>query len=885
MSRPLADYTPYESDEDMGTESGGTSDTEDEKTDDSGNESGDEYVAEEDPNELRRIRQARDARYALIRAPADGPLLTDEPPPAIKRVLTNKIINTPTGAIMTGTPGVVAPLTGAIENVTVNPKEVAEAAHLQAQAQSLNLSQQVRGGRGPLANAPFFMDKSMATTKDMVYLDPPKTTKTSLFSLKSSNRDKQVYPTPYNFQIKLPRVYKNLTKFQLVQLSFPNNAANLSQTSIFTSALVTTLIKNGIPSTCISTCINLMNCTTQSNTLGMIEAGRVNDVGAPLLTTLALSDGSYTNPQIAQELTAKANRTPPFNIISYDSFRDIFMNTRDISVLFNEPGDCFDSNVTLRRLGTHTKDDIMNTYYSQQHIDSFPEITETIAFNAYYYPILKEALATQRALPFLQVDPSTTFDAVYQQVMGVFLGLDSALYEQVGRLNQGALDVYRRHLTFELRNVNKYIWTYNESERRFRSVHDTLHPSLQREFKRKHADIVAQQLGAHGLQAHSVPLLKKDAIGYASIYKHLERNLSTALNHYHMASGYTYEGGLVHSTAESTFHAVSDLHADEAFTTMFAYQSTIGRIYGNYGGLGMTFTNFLDYHSSLSGYYDLHRSATQTLSSFHGHVQNDYHSYVSTKYTGVLPDQMIQTQSYTTQQSLPVSFVTNQSLYLPGQTIAGLAQSTAQDCQAICCAAIQDLVNSWYSCLPVDTAIRGLNYRMGLTNNTINTFNLLSSIADITSTGNTNFFIQMNTEFGFNNMDVAMKENYAITNETTGQVKLMAAKILMGAVGDTGISQTVIQNPVVLDVPLGKLDHLEFKIYYDDDQLTPAWQYLPFSLDINEWDATFQIDEEVSFANRETGWGSLPTIPIPLDPRRMTYLGLTSKDNPNNNKT
>jgi hypothetical protein len=170
---------------------------------------------------------------------------------------------------------------------------------------------------------------------------------------------------------------------------------------------------------------------------------------------------------------------------------------------------------------------------------------------------------------------------------------------------------------------------------------------------------------------------------------------------------------------------------------------------------------------------------------------------------------MIQTQSYTSQQSLPVSFVTNQSLYLPGQSIRGLAQATPEDCSAICCAVIQDLVNSWYSCLPVDTAIRGLNYRMGLVNTNLTNFNLLSSIADITSSGNTNFFIQMNTEMGFNNMDIAMKENYSVSNETTGQVKLMAAKILMGAVGDTGISQTVIQNPVNFDVPLGKLDHLK----------------------------------------------------------------------------
>lgn len=881
MSRPLAVYVPYESDESGTDHETGTE--EESGTDD-------EYVAEEDPNELRRIRQARDARYALIRAPTDGPLLSDATPlereqATIHRALTSKVLNTDTGAAMTGMAGITPTLTGAIQDVKVDPKSVAEAAHMQAQIQSLNVSQQTRGVRGPLANAPFRMDKSLKTTKDMVYLDPPKTTKTSLFSLKSSNRDKSVYPTPYYFQLKLPRVYKNVTKFQLVQLSFPNNAANLSQTAIFTSSLVSALLSKGIPSTCISTCISVMNCTTQANSLGMIEAGRVNDVGDPLLVTLSLSDGTYNNKQIAQELTSKANRTPPFNVITYEEFRDVFMNTRDISVLFNEPGDYFDSDASLRRLGAHTKEDIMNTYYSQQHIDSLPTITETIAFNAYYYPVLKEALATQRALPFLQVDPSSTFDTVYQQVMGTFLGLDSPVYEAIGRLNQGALDVYRRHLTFELRNINKYIWSYNESERRFRSIHDSLHPSLQREFKKKYADIVGQQLAVHGLQHHSVPLLKKDAIQYASIYKHLERNLSTVLNHYHMVTDYQYHGGINHVSAESTFHAVHDLHDDEAFTTMFHYQSTIGRIYGNYGGLGMTFTNFLDYHSSLSGYYDLHQSVTQTLSSFHGHVTQDYHTYVSTKYSGILPDQMIQTQSYTSQQSLPVSFVTNQSLYLPGQSIRGLAQATPEDCSAICCAVIQDLVNSWYSCLPVDTAIRGLNYRMGLVNTNLTNFNLLSSIADITSSGNTNFFIQMNTEMGFNNMDIAMKENYSVSNETTGQVKLMAAKILMGAVGDTGISQTVIQNPVNFDVPLGKLDHLEFKIYYDDDQLTPAWQYLPFTLDINEWNATFQIDEEVSFANRESGWGSLPTIPIPEDPRRMPYLALTSKDNPNNNKT
>jgi hypothetical protein len=46
---------------------------------------------------------------------------------------------------------------------------------------------------------------------DVSYLNPRKTTITNLFCVKSSVRDKSIFPSPYNFQIKLPRVYKNVT--------------------------------------------------------------------------------------------------------------------------------------------------------------------------------------------------------------------------------------------------------------------------------------------------------------------------------------------------------------------------------------------------------------------------------------------------------------------------------------------------------------------------------------------------------------------------------------------------------------------------------------------------------------------------------------------------
>ena len=135
-------------------------------------------------------------------------------------------------------------------------------------------------------------------------------------------------------------------------------------------------------------------------------------------------------------------------------------------------------------------------------------------------------------------------------------------------------------------------------------------------------------------------------------------------------------------------------------------------------------------------------------------------------------------------------------------------------------------------------------------------------------------------------MDISMNENYTISNETTGQVKYVCAKVLMANVDNTNQSQALIQNPIVFDQPLGKLDRLSFKIYFDDDSLTPAWLYIPSYLDINEWNATFQIEEEIGYANVDAGWGETPTIPIPSNPDAMQYLYLKpgSDTTPSTNK-
>lgn len=754
----------------------------------------------------------------------------------------------------------------------------------------------------PIVNgAPWDETTNIHSLVDHVYLDPPKTTKTSLVSIKSTDRDPIVFPTPFRFQLKLPRVYKDVTKFQLVQMSFPNGANNVVPTNLFTSSLVLKLLQQGVPSSCLSTCVSVIDCSLASHSLGVAEQGRLTPAGEPLLGTISIPHGNYTESQMASELTFQANSTPPLNLVSYEDFKDVFMTTRDISILFSEPGNSYYSPITNARYHAHTKENIMNTYYTQQHIDILPEITESIAYVAYYFPILKEMVASGRSQPFLRSD-TLSHSEIVQVVMGAFLGFDSPVYLALCQQNQGALDSYRRHLTFEVRNINNYTWVYNQNERRYITLHDSLHPSIQRDLSKQYQFILNQELSMSDLNQNSFRTIKTDLIGYQSILTHMERNLSSVLGNYSFVSSYSYSGGANHVTSGSTFCA-ADLEADADFSAMFRYTSTMGRIFNNCAGVRMTFTNFMDYHSTMSSYHQIVQSTSQVISSIHGSVYRDYHMFVSSKYSGVLPSSMIANRTYLSNQGVPVAFITNQTMYVPGQAVPLQTLQTLQPqasslqplagpvvpptaealtCISTCCAVLQNMVNSWYSCLPVNSVINSLTYRLGLLNMQPTQFNIMSTVAQITSTTNMNFLLQINDEQGFNNMDLTMPENYNISNETTGQVKFVSGKILMADIGNTGVSQTVIQNPSIFENALGKLDRLDFKIYYDDYAMTPAWLYMPYFLSLNEWNATFQIDEQVGFASQDSGWGKRPTVEVPANPDATPYLYYTHKDNPNN---
>jgi hypothetical protein len=520
---------------------------------------------------------------------------------------------------------------------------------------------------------------------------------------------------------------------------------------------------------------------------------------------------------------------------------------------------------------------------------------------------MKELFAMKEGSLFIKTTPYS-YDQAYDLIMNKFLGLDSNIYYNFLQNNLPVLQSFRRKLTFEFNPVNNYTWSYDSDNNKFSVTHNCLHPSLQRDISNKYNSLFSHELSLRNLNSKSFQTLKTNFANNKSVFNELYLNLSTVMadSPYILGGNYSYTGGIYHTTDLDTYNAtdLNDGNIYPGFSTIFQYSSIIGRqFHSNFHGTLLNFNNFLDYHSTMSSYYNNILSASTVISSVYGNTSHYHHNYVSTKYSNVLPYSLISTKTYNNCNGIPVNFYRDKSTYVSGapvtdplilgQVLQDAAPGTVLEtdtCTEQCCAVIEKLVRKYYGCLPVNSVVQdnpaSIGYLLGISPLNFNNFSsLVTEFSLFASSSNRNFniLLQLNTENSMNNMDIAMSENLTISQETTGQINLMAAKILMQGVGTGEISETAIQNPIIYDPPLGKLDRLSFKLYIDDPAITPMWLYFPFDIGINEWDATFQIDEEVALAGRDNGWsGNIPTVPIPQNPGGFQYMALTSTNNPNN---
>ena len=103
-------------------------------------------------------------------------------------------------------------------------------------------------------------------------------------------------------------------------------------------------------------------------------------------------------------------------------------------------------------------------------------------------------------------------------------------------------------------------------------------------------------------------------------------------------------------------------------------------------------------------------------------------------------------------------------------------------------------------------------------------------------------YMKMNEEYNMNRLDISRQENYAQTRDTQAESQLYNCKLILNNFGSP--ATTLIQNPVMFNPPIGKLDKLTFT-WYD---ITGA------IIDNNEceWTASIQVVEMMDIATTDS---------------------------------
>lgn len=250
---------------------------------------------------------------------------------------------------------------------------------------------------------------------------------------------------------------------------------------------------------------------------------------------------------------------------------------------------------------------------------------------------------------------------------------------------------------------------------------------------------------------------------------------------------------------------------------------------------------------------------------------NKINSFINTRYKTVLPPNLLNYNALNGDTNLPVTFYGD---------ILGIQNSTPfvtpTDCtQEGICQGITSRIQNSFSCFPAGATIPTLEVQVGFPFATVTAVANLEG--DVNNVINQNLYLQLNEEYTFNNMSVALEEsapntaqniaapqtlsgvpssirtqnsvistvrnNDFKTKEFRGSSKIVMGKIILNNSTDN-VTQTLLQAPAVFNPPLGKLESLTFKVLTKD--LFPAYLVFPYVTPELEWNGVVSITEEVT---------------------------------------
>jgi hypothetical protein len=461
-----------------------------------------------------------------------------------------------------------------------------------------------------------------------LYKDPKKRIQTTLFSLKSSNRDTRVYPTTSDFSLKLPRIYKNVTQIQLVQISYEYFLNTIPDVSGLYSTIVNTLSTFGID---ISECLECFQNSSAQQGIGVSELGRTHPIlgnNVPLKHIVGVRPGRYDTNLLAQELDYQMNKTPPFNIISYTSHRNQFHSSRNLYHLFNEGGRYFHNKLTNEFKSSYTRKNIHDHYFPQMnyHSSALPP-TEKETLVSYYYPVLREVFTSQYDHLYLDLF-GNTFESARQRVLNHFEGLDSDFYYGLCTSNLPYLTKIRDQHTFRYNLINQYDWAYDPGMKRFVVKHTTLHPSIHADIKNRHNFHFQTLLHSAGLTSSQYSTLVATHERTKAVLTDLQRALHSSL----VAVGipfsiyppsFLYNNTNIISTQNAGLLLGSQLTENDSHLYDIASGSLT---YSTFGGV---YTRAPIYNFNWTRLSDLYNESTDVIAN-PGNYDGTYASHLST---------------------------------------------------------------------------------------------------------------------------------------------------------------------------------------------------------------------------------------------------------------
>ena len=311
-------------------------------------------------------------------------------------------------------------------------------------------------------------------------LETSSQTVSNVVMIDSRNRDTTAFPQPTNLTLKLPRTYKNVAAFSIIQLKL------LSAFFYFSNA-------------------------KQNVALAIHELGReTTDINGNIIDqiiTNILREGTYDINSLIAEITTQLNQTTIFYDYpgGFQDFAAKFSVTGDTFLNFNFPGDTYYDALLQAFIPQPTVDLIVSKYFAQRYANLTTYTVNNMKI-AYYYPVLKETLLDRNYPPtYLNLNLVTSSqyllpgETVTSRVIYTFQGLFDPVILELVNLNLTNLDIYRVQHTFRYYLINKYNVSYTTQSNRVIFQSPSLNTSLVNLLNYKANQYFTEQLNYYNL--------------------------------------------------------------------------------------------------------------------------------------------------------------------------------------------------------------------------------------------------------------------------------------------------------------------------------------------------------------------------------------------------